>query len=313
MQNKFIKYSILFFLPLILGYTIMEKLTLELPSNFKANKTSILLNKDKFETMILGSSQMMVGLNAEWIDSPTISLASSSQHHDTDFILLKTLQPEFKNLKTVVLEVSYSHFEYPHNGTKFWKNPLYLKFFKANMFNRKTYYKDQLVFIANTPLFINDIYNYYIKNDLDYKINKYGFNTINYSGAFKELNYNEHDINLISKIDINTIENKQANTYTIKLFFEILNYLEKEKLNIIICKVPMYKTYLSARDKSISIRRDSVLKVVEKKYKNIKMLDLEEDTLNFKTHHYINHNHLNPDGAKIFTQKLNEVINNINH
>jgi len=313
MQNNFIKYCFLFFTPLIIGYALLEYLTLEIPSSFKANKTAINLKQEKFETLILGSSQMMVGINAEWIDSPTLNLATGSQHHNTDFKLIKSLSPKFKNLKTVVLEVSYSHFELPHNGMKFWKNPLYLKFYNVNMYERQTYFKDKLVFLKNPSLFLNDVYDYYFKNNLSYSINDYGFNTINYNDYFKELNYNENEISQITKLDINTKENLDLFNNNTKLFFEILDYLEDKKIHIIICKVPMYKTFLNQRNENILKRRDSILNVVLKKYKGVEILDLEEDTINFKVTDYKNDSHLNPDGAKIFTQKLNEVINNINY
>ncbi len=311
MKQKFIKYSLFFFTPIVLVFCVMELLTDHLPSKFKANQNYIEKQKNKFETLVLGSSQLMNGINAEWIESSTLNLASGSQHHDTDLKLLKTLRPKFDNLKTVVIELSYSHFELPHNGTKFWKNPLYLKYYHVNMFERKTYFKDKFIFLANPPFFLKNFYNYYIENDLYDKFNEFGFKTFNYSGVFKNLNYNEDEIYLIPQIDLNTVEDLSIFKKNTKLFFELLDYLEHEKINIIICKAPMYKTFLSKRNPSILKRRDSILQVVSLKYFGIKILDVEEDTLNFNVNDYINHSHLNPDGAKKFTLLLNEIINNI--
>ena len=110
MQRNFIKYCILFFTPLILGYALLEYLTLELPSTFKANKIAINLKKEKFETLVLGSSQMMVGINAEWMDAPSLNLATGSQHHNTDFKLITPIIGEQVDLKDTTQQF-----------TKWWK------------------------------------------------------------------------------------------------------------------------------------------------------------------------------------------------
>jgi hypothetical protein len=58
-------------------------------------------------------------------------------------------------------------------------------------------------------------------------------------------------------------------------------------------------------------RRDSILKVAQKRYSNVVVFEKETDTVDFKVTDFTNTNHLNPDGAKIFTSELNEFINNL--
>ena len=134
MQKKFLTYCLLFFVPVIAGYLVMEYLSRDLPSVFKANAEYIERENDNFETLVLGSSQIQSAINPEWLDSPTLNVASGDQHHDTDYKLLKFFQKNIPQLKTVVLEVSYSHFELPHNGRDFWKNALYLKILWGQLF-----------------------------------------------------------------------------------------------------------------------------------------------------------------------------------
>jgi len=309
MNRKFITYCILFFIPILIGYYLIETVTLNLPSRFKINQSLIKNNKDSFETLILGSSQMKDAVNPEWLDSPTISLASSSQHHDSDFKLMKTLVPTFKNLKTVVLEVSYSHFELPHNGSNFWKNPLYLKYYNVNAFNRSIRLNDRLIYLKNPSLYSKLILsNYLLKSNKD-SLNKKAFYINNYEGVFSRVNYNEAKISTISLFKINTIEDLRIYKTNKELFFEILEYLDDKNIQVIICTVPMYKEYLHKRNPSILLRRDSVLSMANKKYPSIEFVEKEEDTINFEVHDFINHNHLNPDGAKKFTESLNTILN----
>ena len=93
---------------------------------------------------------------------------------------------------------------------------------------------------------------------------------------------------------------------------ESLNYLSEEDLAVVICKLPMYKTYHGRENPDILRRRDSVLQDALQKYPKVKLLDLETDTINFKVTDYWNQSHLNPDGAIKFTERLNELLNSLN-
>ena len=83
----------------------------------------------------VGSSQIRNSVNPEFLDRNTVSMASSAQHHNTDFSLLQGLVERLPNLKTVVFEVSYGHFEIPHNSKFYWKHSAFLKYYKINTFD----------------------------------------------------------------------------------------------------------------------------------------------------------------------------------
>ena len=309
MQKKFLTYSLLFFVPVITGYLVMEYLSRELPSVFKVNAEYIERENDNFETLVLGSSQIQSAVNPEWLDSPTLNVASGDQHHDTDYKLLKSFQKKIPQLKTVVMEVSYSHFELPHNGKEFWKNSLYLKYYGANCFERSTYFKDKLLYLSNPRFFSERLNERYIKKSSTAAFNDFGFNTENYKGQFKVLGHDEEKIANMPRFKINTEPNLKTFGTNVQLFGEMLDFLAHKHLNVIIVKAPMYKTYHERKNKAILGRRDSVLADVLQKYPKVKLLDLETDTINFNVHDYWNQSHLNPHGAKKFTSRLNLLIN----
>jgi len=308
MQRDLIKYTLLFFTPLIIGLIALELISRNLTNEFKVKQNSIALHQEDIETIVTGSSQMKRSINPEWIDSYTLNLSSSGQHHDTDFKLLKELVPQFKNLKTVVLEVSYSHFELPHNGYNFWKNPLYLYYYKANLFDHTPYLKDRMLFLTSPPKFIINIkQNFYLKNP-EFDVNEFGYLINGYAGMFKKLNYDESKIKKVKEIDINHVSNDIIFNKNTSYFYEMLDYLSERNLNIIVCNVPMYKTYLEIRNPVILKRRDSILKVVSETYPSVHFLNKEEDSITFEAEDFVNHSHLNPKGAKKFTEKLNKII-----
>ncbi|PKA84330.1 hypothetical protein ATE92_2517 [Ulvibacter sp. MAR_2010_11] len=311
MQRNFIKYLLLFFIPLLLGYATIEYLTLQLPSGYEKNKTLFQDEGDTVEVLVLGSSQLNNAVNPALLKYPTLNLASGDQHHNTDFKLLKALLPKLSNLNTIVLEVSYSHFELPHNSPDFWKNSVYLKYYSVNCFERTTYFKDKLIYLSFPAFYSEKIHAHYIAKSEKAAFNRFGFDTLNYEGRFKTLNYNEAKIDSLPRFKINKQPNPEIFKTNTALFYELLDYLKANHLNVIICQTPMYKAYLPQRNSEILQRRDSVLTHVAVKYSNVHFLNTEEDTLHFKVRHYWNESHLNPDGAATFTAMLQQKLDSL--
>lgn len=306
-MKKFVKHTVLFFIPVILGYLAVEYTTRQLPMGFKDLSRYYEENKTEFEVLVLGSSQIKDAINPELLQIPTLNLGSGNQHHDTDFKILKGLLPHIPNLKTVVLEVSYSHFELPHNGKDFWKNAVYYEYYGVNAFERRTWFKDRLVYLSNPQFFSERLLGHYKGTDPPAGFSKYGFDTLNYGGRFQDLNYSEEKI-AKTKFRLNYKERPEVFQNNAALFNEMLDFLKEKELNVIICSVPMYKTFLSARNPNILRRRDSILSRIEQDYSNVRMFRKEEDTVRFKVKDYWNQSHLNPDGAKKFTEEFEMLL-----
>ncbi|MCF6307372.1 MAG: DUF1574 domain-containing protein [Flavobacteriaceae bacterium] len=290
-------------------FTIVELLVLEMPANYKNNSEYYSKNKDTIELMAFGTSQMAGAINPGFIDTPSICLASSSQHHKLDFTILKQLLPETKNLKYVVLELSTSHFVLPHNSKNFWKNSVYLKYFNVNAFERKTYFKDKLIFISNPDIYSEKLKDYYLLNKDEESLNLYGFNTGEGHGVFRKYNYDEVAISKL-KTTPNQKENPAVFMHNTMYFYSMLDYLEEHQIQTVICSLPLYKTYRTHLNPNIVRRRDSIIEVIKKNYPNVIFLNAENDT-DFKVEDFNNANHLNLSGAKIFSGKLNEILNNL--
>lgn len=310
MQKKFITYLFLFFIPVVLGYLVMEYATLEMDTSYKRNKAYLEEASEAIEVLILGSSHMRSAVNAGQLQQPAINLASGNQHHDTDFKLLKGMVERLPKLKTVVVEVSYSHFEYPHNGKNWWKHSYFLKYYDINTFERPVYFKDRLLYRANAPLITERLYSYYITKDTPATFTKYGFNTNNYFGRFKTLNYNEDRI-AVSNFRINTQPDLKTFRKNTSLFYELLEYCKEKNLEVIICTTPTYKTYLPKRNAEILQRRDRIFTDLQQKFTNIRFLEKEADTVNYGVRDYWNQSHVNPDGAKTFTGELQQLLNDL--
>ena len=308
-QKSFLKGSLVFFTPVVLIYTLLEILVLQIPFNYTHVSDYLNAEGRNIEILATGSSQMNLAINPEYFDQPAINFGSTSQHHNTDYNIITQTRDRLPSLKHVVLELSYSHLELPHNSKYFWKNNVYLKYYNVNNFERKTYFKDKLIFLSRPDIYSKAIIEHYLKKVNYTKFNKFGFDENNYRGVFRKVGYAEDKIPKHSS-EINTTESLYLFNKNTEFLYEILNYLKIQNINTVIVTLPMHKYYLKDRDVKILKRRDSILEVISEIYPNVRIFRKEEDTINFKTSDYINHNHLNPAGAKKFTEALNEFIGN---
>ncbi|MGB0788650.1 MAG: hypothetical protein ACPGQR_03855 [Marinirhabdus sp.] len=309
MKKKFYIAALLFFFPVVTVFLLVEHFTLQVPESYINRSVYLLEEKDNLEVLLLGSSQINDGINPALLSHPTINLASGNQHHDTDLKKLKQVRPRLPKLKTVLIEVSYSHFELPHNGKNWWKNSAFLKFYN---FERNTYFKDKFLYISNLDYYSERLIDYHIRGNNERHYNRFGFNVTNFPGQFEDHGY---DLEVLDGcvFKINKIPNLRLFENNIKVFFEIMDYLREENLNVIICKAPMFNYYLRDRVPEILARRDSIVRYTLKNYPNTTLLDLETDTLSFTIRDYKNPSHLNPRGATVFSKRLQETLDDISN
>ncbi|MFT7628072.1 MAG: hypothetical protein ACI9AT_002184 [Ulvibacter sp.] len=306
-QKSFLKGALVFFIPVIAVYVILEILVSQVPFNYVNISKQIASEGKSIKIITTGSSQMMCAVNPQFFDQPAINFASNSQHHKIDYNIITQTKDRLESLDVVVLELSYSHLEIAHNSKFFWKNNVYLKYYNVNNFERNTYFKDKLIFLSEPEIYSKVIIDHYIKHKGVSKYNRFGFDENKFAGLFEESNYEEDKI-LKKSITINTDESSYFFENNTEFLYKMLDYLSEEKLNVIVTTLPMHRYYLKDRNPNILKRRDSILELVLKNYNNVRAFRKEEDSINFITSDFKDHNHLNPRGAEKFTTELNTFI-----
>ena len=263
--------------------------------------------QDSIEMIVLGSSQMKTAVNPEWLDAPTMNLASTSQHHDSDFKLYAGIKERLPKLNTVMIEVSYSHFELPHNGPDFWKNNIYYEYFNANCFERRSWFKDRIIYLSNPPFFSDALLDEFLGSKRTTNFNEFGFDLNQFEGEFSGIDYDE---NAISELEFtgNSRENEKLFRKNSEYLLQMLKTFESDNIRVILATTPLHGNYLRKRNSEILKRRDSMLNIIRDRFPEVSLLTLESDTLLFKTKDFLNQNHLNPRGAEKFTARLEQLL-----
>ncbi len=303
-----VKQIAVFFIPVVLCYALLEMSVLNIPMSYEKIKKQITTQQDDIKVMVLGSSQMQSAVNPEHLDKFTVNYGSTSQHHKEDNFIMQQSMDRFPNLETIVFELSYAHLELPHHGKHFWKNTVYLKYYGVNVFERKTYFKDKLVFLSSPSIYSKAFVDKYIRKVAPAEFNDFGYRLNNHNGGFSRLAYNEEKIAKRNFL-IREKESPTIFAQNTPFFYEMIETAQANKKNVVVTCLPLYKTYLNKRNIEILKRRDSVLNDIIIKFPDVKILFTEQDTLTFRARDFINENHLNASGAEKFTKKLNQVLN----
>lgn len=292
---------------MVIVFGAVELLTRNIPSSVSISGQQLEEEKAIIETLILGASQNKRAINPAHLSSKTLTVAGTRQGHKTDYYLLKDLHKQLPNLKQVVIGATYRHFESKPNPKDFWKYRAHLLYYNVNAFERPSYFKDKLLYLSNTRFYTNQLESYYFNNKKP-SYNRFGYQLTEQLDRFGTLKYNEQSIHNSYNPKMNTFLDKQYLSFTTKWFHKVLRYCQENNLEVILTKTPTYELYREHQDGEVLHRRDSIVKVVLAKYPNIKLFDQEENT-DYQVHHYLNENHLNPNGAQVFTKKLDAFLN----
>ena len=304
--KKFTYCTVLFFTPICIAVIGIEYLVRNTPNSISVSSSYLKKEKNAIKSLVLSASQNKRAINPEYLSANTLTVAGSRQGHKTDYYLLKGLHKQLPNLERVFIGVTVRHFESRPNPKDFWKYKSFLVYYNINAFERPVYFKDRIIYLGNPSFYNNTLEAFYIKNERDV-YNKFGFQLKGIKDRFSELNYNEEIIINSFKRSKNRTFYKDILELSIPWFHKTLAYCQDHNIEVILTKTPTYKNYKPALDQDVIKRRDSIVEQTLRMYPSTRLFD-EESSDSYTIKHFINENHLNPEGAKIFTKKLDAFI-----
>lgn len=106
-MKKFLITLLAFFIPVLCVLAGLEYLVRKVPNEYQYKAEWMEKNADRVETLILGTSHAFYGINPSYLGPNAFSLAASAQSLQYDEFLFFKYAPKCKNLKTVILPISY--------------------------------------------------------------------------------------------------------------------------------------------------------------------------------------------------------------
>ncbi len=305
MIKKFLIHIFIFLIPVVIGYLVIENYTRNLPLTPKIKSDFYNKYQNDIEVLVLGASQNRDAINPEFLSKKTLNIAFPDQDYYVSSKLLEQIAPKLPSLKTVIVPISYGHFETAPNQKETWKNSIYRHYFGVTVSDKFTYFKDNFLYISFPNYYTGKINEHRNgKSALD--CNQYGYNKDVSKSLFFKLQY---DSLAIESHAIHSTPLKQNIDFipeNLKQLEAILRFCNEQNYNIILLETPTTSRFRKQRIPEVLRRKDSILLLMKTKY-TIQYIDANSNnTYSIKDHR--DNNHLSPLGAEKLTKYLEKII-----
>lgn len=112
-MNRFLKLTAWFALLALMAIGLLEWGVRQLPTVYSYKNAWMERHGEGVNTLILGSSHTYFGIKPELLGDSVFNLANASQTLEYDLALLERYEPVLKNLKRVIVPISYFTFNEP--------------------------------------------------------------------------------------------------------------------------------------------------------------------------------------------------------
>ena len=300
-MKKFLFHLLKIILPIVVFFLVLEIAIRKIPNDYQIKKEYLEQNAEGINSLILGSSHTFYGINPKYFSKKTFNVAYVSQSLDLDYEILKKYDSKLKNLKTVIIPISYfSLFETLETDVEKWRIKNYVMYYG---------FKNNYQFTDNFETLNNDIKQNVKKTIKHYLFNKSFITTSNLGWG---TNFN-------SKIKKNLKGEITAKKHTVKNFdlykenlntlLKIITLCRKKNIEIIFITTPTHKSYYQNLNKIQLEKTTITISNLVNKNSNCYYLNLLKSK-KFKSDDFYDADHLNEIGAKKLSLLLDKLSPN---
>lgn len=286
----------------------MEILLRNIPNDYEFKKEYLDKNSPEIETLILGSSHSFYGFNPVYFTNKTFNASHISQSLNYDFEIIKKYDYDFKQLKTIVLPISYfTLFTKLDAGPESWRIKNYILYYGLKTSNSYTDYSEVLCNKINVNL--KRLVSYYIKRKPAISCTNFGWGTNYKSENARDLIESGKTAAIRHSQDINDIKCKNILRVNELTLSSIIAWCKNRNIRIVLLTPPAFKSYrqnLNETQLNVTIE---IAKRIDLDNNNCIYLNLLNDS-NFVAKDFYDADHLSEIGAEKLSNLINEKINN---
>ncbi|MEI6312433.1 MAG: hypothetical protein WCP57_09250 [Bacteroidota bacterium] len=301
MKKLMLKLALLL-VPLLLILASLEYFSRQIPNDYKLKNQYILKNGSQIQTLILGNSHTMYGLNPSYFSSNTYNLAFLSQSLEYDTKLFDHYQNELKNTQVIILPISYytlfSTMISDHNE---WMLKYYAIYMQVPMNWNLSYHLE----IASEPLknCIRKNYDYYMHDTATILCSSNGW-----AKKVGQRKYNSIEQNAADAVKRHTFPMNKDFQFNLTILENFIQSAAKKNIQIILVTTPTQKYYAD----SIMLQSNykvmqKKLQIIDSKYSNCMYINSLKDT-SFVKEDFYDSDHLNENGAKKYSIYLDSIL-----
>lgn len=303
-MNNFIKQIILFLLPIITVLCFVEYVLRTIPNDYTSKASNLSLYGDSIETLYLGNSHILFGINPDVTKSWDFNLASTSQSIDLDLLLLEKFKNKLPNLKCVVIPLDYFTLRTTlSQGIENWRIKNYVIYFSLYNWFKPHYYLEILNGLPAENIL--RIARFFKHNKSDVNSNHLGWGT-NYS------------INKEPNLAISGYEAAKRHTYdssniiyaNVQTLERIANYAKHFNLEILFISAPVSSHYAKHLNDNQLQEVIDMGERIQKMHNHITYINLMKSA-SFNDEDFYDGDHLNQKGAEKLTNMTDSLVKSI--
>src|SRR5690554_2313910 len=242
-MKRFVIKTIYISLPILVVAILMEILLRNTPNDYLFKKQYLDKHSSEIDTLILGSSHSFYGFNPEYFSSNTFNASHISQSLNYDFEILKKYQDQFKNLKTIILPISYfTLFGKLEAGSESWRVKNYIIYYDLNTSKSLINYSEVLSNRINVN--IKRIASYYVLSNSTIYCTDLGWGTRYNSKNARDLaETGKTAAKRHTRDDINSDKYQEIFNDNILILNSIIEWCNKKNVNVLLLTPPAFETY----------------------------------------------------------------------
>ena len=285
-----------------------------IPNDYSYKSHCMEKNKDKIKVLVLGASHCYRGVNPAYFDMKCFNLSLVSQSIDYDYYILEKYIQTLSNLEYVILPVNYITFSYQlEDEIEYWRKYRYIHFMHMNskLTVEDLFTIDRYLTISqqSSSSVINHLFRHwaYDENHISCDTNGWGF--LSAEGWDQKPLKMEQQLILAAKeaADKHKVFTFDPNSKNMEYFSKIIQLCEAYQCKLILMTPPASSYYVNNLDVNQWNRITQMCDSIDTRYDHVRYLNFIHDT-SFTDVTFADGDHLNHKGAKILSQKLNQII-----
>lgn len=294
-MSRFLVKIMLFGLPLLLLAFLLEYLLRQIPNDYSYKNNYLSENSEKLETLVLGTSSSMYGINPVYLAGEAFNASHRAQSLPYDYFIYNKFKDKLVNLKWIILPVSYLNLFHALEGEKedqLVKN--YSIYYKCR-YHYSLHYNSEILGLS-LPLLLKRVYKYFQNKEDLITVSELGF-------ALPDNKNKQRDM---FRTGVGAAKRHTKKTFDyLKVNVEAINTLlvesGKKNVKVLLYTPPAWETYSKNFDKKqLKTMKDTIENIVSH-YPHVKYHSFMDDS-RFKKSDFYDANHLNGTGAKKFTK-----------
>jgi hypothetical protein len=280
---------------------VLEISLRKIPNDYINKKHYLQQNSNEINTLILGSSHSLYGLDPVYFSANTFNASHISQTLNFDYEILKKYDHKFENLKAIVLPISYfTLYEVLQNTDEDWRVKNYIIYHELdNQYDLK-YFSE--VFSNKLSLNIARLVSFYLNDDSNIFVSNLGWGTKYKSEQSKNLK--KSSLSAVKRHTINDFEYLADNILSL---YGILEWSKNRSVQVVLFTPPAYIDYRNNLNEAQLSTLVETAEDIANKFDNCTYYNLI-NSKEFTFQDYYDGDHLNEIGAKKLSLLINDKI-----